>query len=145
MRPLTRSILYIGLAIIIIGVLVGVYFYTLGQKDLTNSKADFTLTTQELLSEVAANADNVAVKYQNKVLQVSGTVKQADLSLDSTMIVTLMAPDEDGTVSCSFNTIKDPSSIDLEKGDNVVIRGIFTGITTLFSDVQMTNCVLVEE
>ncbi len=142
MKPITKIVLYAGLAIALIGGIVGIYFYTLGQKDLTNTKADFTMPANELFAEYEANEESANTKYRDKIVEVSGKVAQVTLNTDSTLNVMLMDVDDFSGVLCTFNAISDPASIDINKGDNVVIRGICSG---MLMDVQLNNCVLVLE
>jgi len=141
MKSMSRIVLYLGLAIVLIGVIIGVYFFTLGQKDLANAKADYALTARELYADFEKDEDAATQKYVDKILEVSGPVYQVDMNTDSTLNVVLMNQEDFGGVSCSFNTLKDPSSIDISKGDMVVIRGICAGY--LLPDVLLNNCVIV--
>ena len=140
MKPLSRIVLFVGLAIVLVAVIVGVYFYTLGQKDLTNARPDYTLPARELYADFEADENAASAKYLDKVVEVSGTVSHVEMNSDSAMNVMLMDDADMGGVLCTFNNVKKRSSIDVSSGDNVIIRGICSG---MLMDVQLNNCVLV--
>ena len=143
MKPMSRIVLYVGLAIVLIGVIVGVYFYTLGQKDLTNVKPEYTLPARELYADFEADENAANTKYLDKVLEVSGNVSHVEMNTDSTMNVMLMGKADLGGVQCAFINVVDPSVMKINSGDSVVIRGICSGM--LMDVVQLNNCVLVSE
>ena len=142
MKPLSRIVLFVGLAIVLVAVLVGVYFYTLGQKDLTNAKPDYTLPARELYADFEADENAASAKYLDKVVEVSGIVSHVEMNSDSAMNVMLMNDSDMGGVLCTFNNVKKRSSIDVSPGDKVIIRGICSG---MLMDVQLNNCVMVGE
>ncbi len=142
MKPATRIVLFTGLAIVLVAVIVGIYFYTLGQKDLTNTKPDFKLTAHELFAAFESDEGAANGKYLDKVVEISGTVAQVSLNTDSTMNIMLMDDNDMGGVLCTFNNVIDPSAIAVSSGDQVMIRGICSG---MLMDVQLTNCFLVGE
>ena len=142
MNSTGKTVLYIGLAAVLVAVIVGIYFYTLGQKDLTNVNADYALTARELYADFDADEQAANEKYLDKIIEVTGTVSSVEMSADTMLNVMLRSDSDFGGVQCTFNNTKDPSDLDINKGDNVVIRGICSG---MLMDVQLHNCVLVSD
>lgn len=142
MNSTGKTVLYIGLAVVLVAVIVGVYFYTLGQKDLTNASADYAMTAKELYADFDTDEQAANDKYLDKIIEVSGKVSSVEMSADTMLNVMLMSDSDFGGVQCTFNNTKDPSALDITKGDNVVIRGICSG---MLMDVQLHNCVLVSD
>lgn len=138
---MSRNVIYIGLAVVLVGVIVALYFYNLGQDDLSKVAPAYEITAEELYYEFSENEETANEKYINKVIQVKGTLGDKEITSDSTLNLVLNTSDSPGSVICSFNDSDklDPDSLKL--GQEVIVRGVCSG---MLMDVLLNNCVLIK-
>lgn len=123
------SIVIIGL----LGAAVGYYLFTMKVSGLENVKPDFELTADELFDAFEENESASLVKYEGKVIAVTGMVARIKSS-ELTSNVTLEAKNAmAGGINCSFNGMV--SSI--SKGDKITVKGRCQGF---LMDVVLNNC-----
>lgn len=136
-----RKIILIIIALVIIGgAATGAYLWFKPHKNMQRAAADITLTAPELMAafnndEAAANA-----KYLDKVVAVSGKVKEATTN-DGVTVVSLEADDDFGAVSCELDRFSEQKRTTFTPGEQVTLKGMCSGKTI---DVVLVQCVLVE-
>lgn len=136
-----RRIILIIIALVIIGgAAIGTYLWFKPHKNMQRATADITLTAPELMAafnndEAAANA-----KYLDKVVAVSGKVKEATTN-DGVTVVSLEADDDFGAVSCELDRFSDQKRTTFAPGEQLTLKGMCSGKTI---DVVLVQCVLVE-
>jgi hypothetical protein len=73
-----RNLLVTLLVVVILGALVGVYFYTKKTPDVVNDKPDVALSAAALIAAFEKDTAAAGKQYIDKIVQVSGTVKRID-------------------------------------------------------------------
>ncbi len=118
----------------VLGVLACIYFYAYkDHKDIAASEADFTLTVVNLQNEFAQNDSLATVKYQNKVVQVEGTITNVDASTKSVVI--------DDKIYAQFDTAL-PANLEVKK--KVKLKGRFLAYDDLVEEFKMDQCSVIE-
>lgn len=138
MKKRTKIIL---LAVLVVGAIAAFYGYseyTRGHKDLSNEKADVTLTAQELMSAFETDEAAANTKYLDKAISVTGTVKAIDKNEAGGYSVQLIGSDM-GNVSCEMDERHNADAEKLHTGDNVTMKGTCTG---MLMDVILIRCVI---
>jgi hypothetical protein len=103
-----------------------------------NIKADYTITSVDLLKEFAANDTAANKKYMEKVLLVTGNASAIDVAADSSSSIRF----EDSTGSYAifsmekteFNKVRD-----IKPGDAVSVKAVCSG--SIFSDILGTTSI----
>jgi len=72
-----KTLLIIALGLIIIGYFGYRYAYQ-SHRDIESEKAAFSLQASDLISEFSQNSEAATQKYENKTIQVSGTITDQD-------------------------------------------------------------------
>ncbi len=121
---------------IIIGFVAIISFLYINQP--RNSKpgqeVDFNLTLSELFDEIEAGNQETLSKYQDKLLLLSGMYHSSSDESHSSLIM----EDEKGRIAnCQLDM---NLSTALTKGQEIKIKGIFTGYDINFGEVVMNNC-----
>ena len=119
-----RIIIFI---VVLVAVVAAYAYYEYTRKPATanDRTTDFTMTTTQLL-EAFSNEDAANKKYQDKVIEVNGTIdavakngKSYDVSLTTedpmTLITVQLVPEENESAS------------KLKTGDKIALKGICTG------------------
>lgn len=132
----------IGLLIVLVaGVCYGLYEYMRKPAKAADLGADFALTADALQQEFETNEEAATKKYNDKVIEVSGTIsdimsneKRTDISLetpDPMVAVTVQVLPEDNEKVKKYKT-----------GDRVKLKGICTGKVT---DIELNKGTIIEE
>lgn len=121
--------------------------YNRTAKDLSQAKAEQTVTAGEIIEsfsndEVAANK-----QYLGQVIAVTGIVSNVETDHDSHYTIVLRDNASTSSVRCSMDSTHIASAASLSEGTEVTIKGIVTGYNAdetglLGSDVQMNRCVI---
>ncbi len=109
------------------GVAFGVREYTRGNDDLASATPQVTITAIELMSAYSNDETSANAKYLNKVVRVSGTIK--DIKQDSlgSYSIDLESGSELGVVSCLLDKRHNDDAKGVQPGSNVSVTGLCTG------------------
>ncbi len=122
-----KIILYLILVIAIIGYF-GYSYIMAPPKDINKAKSDFQINAKDFAKEFSENENTATIKYQEKVVTVNGTVTATENNS-----ITI-----DNKVTCGFE-----NKIDLKKGDQVKIKGLFIGFDEMFEEVKLDKCSII--
>lgn len=135
-----KKILLIVLGFALVGAGVGYYLWNKPHRDLNHEKADVTFDAAALFNafktdEAAANA-----KYLDKVIAVSGKVKEA-LNDAGTVKISLDSGNPNGfVVRCELSATAPHPRTEFSPGETVTLKGTCSGFNF---DVLLNNCVEV--
>jgi len=130
-----KTLLIILLVITITGI-YGVYLFNKEPKDIRDAKADFEIDSSELIKEFATNEEGASKKYLDKILTVTGHVREVDISSAS---VFMEGSDPLSSITCSFYPDELDHLKNLKAGDEIQVKGKCTG---KLMDIVMNNCSL---
>lgn len=120
--------------IVVIGIATSVYFYAYkDHKDIAASEADFTLSVSVLQKEFTENDSVATAKYQNKVVQVEGTITNVDASTKSIVI--------DDKIYAQFDAAL-PADLEVKK--KVTLKGRFLAYDDLVEEFKMDQSSIVK-
>lgn len=142
---MARKILIVLLIITIAAVGIGYYFYNKGPVDVQNSS---TISTNAgALYDAYMNDSSAAQKmYTNKIITVSGIVKDISVNQQQNKIVILKTNAADAYINCTF----EENVTTIKMNESVLIIGICSGIGEgdvdlgIKGDVYLTRCYLVK-
>ena len=142
-KPLKRIIAVTFLAIVMIGIGLGIYLYNKPHADISKIPPDFILDAKALFDEFESDEANASRKYIDKVIQVKGTLAEINRNRDGSVVLSL--EDVFFGVSCSLDstTVKTVAAKieQLQSGEQVVIKGLCDGMLT---DVKLSHCILID-
>lgn len=134
-----KKTVWITLAVVFIGLIVGtfVYMYTFRKADLSvaSQNADIEINASDLLQKFTDNEESANKAFLDKVVAVSGVIDK--ITEDSTSVsIYLKKPEDISGIMCGFNkSAIDKSS--LKVGESICIKGICTGY---LMDVVLNKC-----
>lgn len=131
-----KRVLILILILGVIGGLYGIYLFNKKPLDTREQKADFEITSDQLIKEFSTDEATASKKYVDKVLLVDGKVSEVNLT---SATVFLESTDPLTGVTCSFYRDESLQLKDLKVGDRVKVKGKCTG---KLSDVVLNNCSL---
>lgn len=137
MKNNIKIALIVIVTLAVAGAATGYYLYNLKPKDLGKAKPDFILTSTELQRSFEENEADAAVKYVNKILEVSGEVVSVARGENNSMNISLRTSSDFSSVICTFPSEVNPELI--KAGSQISVRGQCSGY---LMDVLLNNCVL---
>ncbi len=120
------------------GAIAALYLFNKQHKDLQKVKSDFIITASDLQKEFEENETVAALKYVNKIIEVSGTVASVKTGGEDASNVILKTGSDFSAVICTFPPAADISG--LISGNHITIKGECSGF---LMDVLLNNCVLI--
>jgi len=117
-------------------------------ENIASKKADIQLTDKELIDEFIANAKSADIKYTNKIVELSGTLKKTEVH-DS---VCNLIFDNGGNyiviASCILSHAKEITG--LKEASVVKIKGIYSGYIIndetfmIPAEIKIDRCTLLK-
>jgi len=116
-------------------------------EDIDASAPAYTLTAAELQGDFAQNETDAKLKYEGKVVQVSGIISSIASHADTNHVI-LLEVDGISNISCQMDSRFNDRFRDISPGSNVSLKGICSGskkddlLGSL--DVLLNRCVIVK-
>ncbi|MBE9490093.1 MAG: hypothetical protein IMY67_07370 [Bacteroidetes bacterium] len=151
-----KKILKWGLILLISGLVIGgsivLYMFNQPHRDVQSSNADYKMEAKQLVNEYLANVQLSNDKYldeegESKIIEVTGTISEISIDLNSQNVVLLKNEGENAGVSCTL--LPNTNSENLAVGDEITIKGVirsgagYDEDLGLFEDVIMEKCDLI--
>jgi tRNA_anti-like len=122
------------LVILLIGLLTCAYFYVYqDHKDVAAASADFTISVADLQREFMENDSLATLKYQDKVVELSGIITAVEVPSKSIVIDEKLFAVFDAAI---------PSEV--KNKDKVTIKGRFLGYDELLEEFKIDQVSLVK-
>lgn len=128
---LKRNILIFFIAIVLIGAITGYMMWNKPHLDVKDAEA-VKITAIDLYKIFTTDSASAKIKYLNKVIAVTGEVKQVSLNQQNQQIILLKTHDPDASVNCTM----EEKGNNIKAGDNIVVKGICSGYIN--GDVDMS-------
>ena len=122
-----KTILLIALVIIALaGAYVWFFVYNKKHTNIENEKAHYKVTDIELVKEFEANFDSAHKKYNNKVIEITGTVARVDKvgQGDSLSSITF-TPSAEYEILCEVYSKYHKDAQALAGNDKIVLKGLY--------------------
>lgn len=115
----------------VISILTYNYIYQ-NHRDINKEKAEYNLTSVEILKKFSTDPDNSEKKYLDKTIEVIGKITD-----QTENTITL-----DHIVFCQFNT-----NINIQLKDNyqIKIKGRFIGYDDLLEQIKLDQCNIINK
>jgi len=129
---------------------VGLYFYkefNRTNKQLKNVRPDYELNATALIDAYEKGDSAAAVKYNGKVIEVTGSIKAIEKDAMGYYTVILGDTTQLSSVRCAIDTSNQADAANLDEGSSARIRGACTGFNKdemgLGSDVILNRCAIL--
>lgn len=134
-----RNQIIIGLILAsLAAAILGFYMFNKKVPGLDNVKADFELTANELFDAFNENEHEALIKFENKVISVTGKILNIKHGEVSSNVVLQAENALAGGINCSFGTVQK----NIDKNDIITIKGQCQGF---LMDVVLNNCTIQDE
>ena len=100
---------------------------------------DLIISVDQILSDYQNDEEQANKLYTDKIVQLKGEISKISMQ-DGNTTFTLISPNFDATVICSFQAEENNNVLSFKKGDEISLKGICTGYLL---DVVLVNCVIL--
>ncbi len=134
-----KKLLGIGLLLALLGLGAAYYMYNKPHQNMLKAKADVVIPATELFAAFESNEAEANRKYLDKVVKVTGIVKEAGPNDDGAISVVLESGSALSGVICELDNLSEQKRTTFEVGEQLTFKGICTG---MLMDVVLVRCVL---
>ncbi len=135
-----KKLLGIGLLLALVGLGVGYFTYNKPHQNMEKAEADVSIQAPELFSAFESDEGSANEKYLDKVIQVTGTVKEVSTDEEGNVSLTLESGSDLFGVICQLDNLTEHEKTDFQPGEQVTLKGKCTG---MLMDVVLVRCVVV--
>lgn len=118
---------------------VAYYLWNKPHQNMQTAKADLALDAAKLFEAYNADETGSNALYLEKIIAVTGRVKEVKKNEDGTTRI-MLDTGQDFGVSCELDALSKHPRTDFTIGETVVFKGTCTGLNF---DVQLARCVEV--
>lgn len=135
-----RKIILIGPVILLIagGIFI---FLKINHKNvnIAAQKPVYVLSAARLFNEFELVEATANAKYEDKVIEVVGSVREVKKTIDNEVIVLLASGNTMFSVRCKLASSEQPFAMDIQENEEIAIRGICKG---MLLDVLLEECII---
>ncbi len=128
------------LLLAVVGGAFGYYMYNKPHQNMTKAVAEMQLSATQLFTDYDNNEATANGKYLDKIMEVSGTIKEVTTDENGMTSLTLESGSEMFGVICQMDNLTKHDRTDFKEGEEVKLKGICTGV---LMDVVLVRCVEV--
>ncbi|MBK9478207.1 MAG: hypothetical protein IPP56_08805 [Bacteroidetes bacterium] len=135
-----RKIILIGPFILLIAGAVFVLF-KINHKtfNIASQKPDYVMSAARLFNEFELVEATANAKYEDKIIEVVGSVREVKQTMDNEIIVLLASGNTMFSVRCKLATSEKLVAMDIQENEEIAIRGICKG---MLLDVLLEECII---
>lgn len=113
----------------------GFFQYNKPHKNIAETQSELVIGANELISKFDENKEIASNDLLNKVVEISGTITDIEHSSEQTIIIM----NEGIKFGLPANTLN------INKGDQVEIKGVFSGFDEMFNEISFAKCYLIKK
>ncbi len=145
-----RFIVFAGIAGVVIGGGVFLYMFFMPHRDVQATKADFTFTGSQIVSEYLADANAANEKYlsadgDSKILEISGEVSKLSEDYDGQKVVLLKGKNDKAGVSATFTPETNKNLKGVIVGQSITVKGVIRSGASYDEDLELYENVILEK
>lgn len=131
-----KKIILIVAGLLMVGIAYGIYLYNKPHRSVASEDAAYEVSAEDLFKQYSLNEVEANKLYLDKVLVVSGKIKEVSQNELKETNVILSTGDEMFGISCALDKTEEGTK-NLKEGDTVEMKGLCTG---MLNDVVLINC-----
>ena len=149
-RKLIRIAAIIAVSGAIIGGGTAIYMFNIPHRDVLAAKADYSLTSTQIISEYFENKLEADDKYlaedgNSKILEISGTLSKIYENYNDEKVVLLKEEGDKAGVSATFTAETNHKVSDLMIGETITVKGVIRSGASYDEDLELYENVILEK
>ena len=137
-RKTAGNIVLIFIAIVAIAVIIIYLVWNQPHKNIKGAIGIQTTATQ-LYAKLTKDSSKMKLAFVNKIVRVSGEVKQVLKNQEAQQIILLKTNVEGGSINCTM----EEKNLDVKPGDTISIKGICSGYIAGDPDIDLPGDVFL--
>lgn len=145
-----RRKILIAAGIVLLAVLIASAYiykeYNRKYADTATLHPDYELSATSVLNQFAHDSALSSQKYMDRLLQISGIVKEIDSIDDKNVVMVLGDSTDRSSVRCNLDSVHQSAVMRTRVGQTATVKGVCSGYNQdelLGSDVILIRCALV--
>ena len=149
-----KTLIRIAVGLVIAGSIIGgaitVYMFNMPHRDVQASKADYSLTNSQIVSEYLSDIPSADKKYlasdgNSKILEVTGTISRISEDFNSQMVVLLKEDGDKAGVNATFTAETNHKVSNLKVGETITVKGVIRSGASFDEDLGFYENVILEK
>jgi len=118
----------------------GYYTYHKPHQNMNNATTQIKLSATQLFSDYQVDETTANEKYLDKVMEISGKIKEVSTDEKGMTTLTLESGDDMFGIICQMDNLTKHNQTNFTEGEKINLKGICTGV---LMDVVLVRCVKV--
>jgi len=149
-RSPLKKILVTGLIAAIVGLAIGLYLFNMPHRNVQSAKADYSLTSSQIVAEYLDNKENANRKYlaangNSKILEVTGSVRKTSENYNRQKVALIMNKDDKAGVRASFTFETNMHVSYIETDQEITNKGVIRSSASYDEDLELYEHVTLEK
>lgn len=136
-----RKIIIVVIILGLIGVFVAYKMYNKPHVNVFEKSADVIITADKILEDFSSDENTANTKYLEKIIEIKGAISSIKIENEKG-IISLQTNDDFGSVLCHFSIESTKKIKEIQKGQDIVVKGICTGY---LMDVILVKCEIINK
>lgn len=135
---------------VIIGGSIALYMFNMPHRDVQSQKADFSLTSTEIVNEYlnnkeAANQKYLAADGESKILEITGTIQKITEDLNKQTVILIKNEGDNAGVRATILPGSELLISELKTGEKITVKGVIRSGAAYDEDLEMYEHVVLEK
>lgn len=149
-----KRILKLIIILVVTGMVIGgaivLYMFNMPHRDVQSLKADYSLTSTEIVNEYlrdkdAANQKYLATDGESKILEITGTVSNITENLNSQSVILIKNIGDKAGVRATMLPGTELLISELKSGKPITVKGVIRSGANYDEDLEMYENVVLEK
>lgn len=149
-----KRILKLIIILVVTGMVIGggiaLYMFNMPHRDVQSQKADYSLTSTEIVNEYlndkdAANQKYLAADGESKILEVTGTVSNITENLNGQTVILIKNTGDKAGVRATILPGTELLISELKTGETITVKGVIRSGANYDDDLEMYENVVLED
>jgi hypothetical protein len=154
MKTKKKRILRIIAFLLVIGFVTGssimFYLFNMPHRDVQSAKADYSLTTEEIVSEYLSDMNEANKKYlstdgESKILEITGIINNISKDFNGQTVLLLKGNEDKAGVSATLISNTSIPANSLKIGDSVKLKGVIRSGASFDEDLELYENVILDK
>jgi len=149
-KKIIRALLIAAGSGIIIATGTILYVFNTPHRDVQSSRADFSVTSTQIVGEYLTNLDEANSKYlsddgDSKILEVTGKVSKKSEDYNGQVVLLLKEGSDKAGVSATFTSETKTNASTVKVGELVTVKGVIRSGASYDEDMELYEHVILEK
>lgn len=149
-----KRILKLMIILVVTGMVIGggiaLYMFNMPHRDVQSQKADYSLTSTEIVNEYlndkdAANQKYLAVDGESKILEITGTVSKITEDLNGQSVILIKNTGDKAGVRATMLPSSELLISELNTGETITVKGVIRSGANYDEDLEMYENIVLEK